>query len=92
MIQNIILPCEQCIALAMCVVRNLIICDELWNKLENSHLSSEQEILWTAIKERFPNMTRIRWETNPYPVHKWNEPENHIYARVGGMDDFEGKE
>lgn len=92
MTQNIILPCEDCVCLAMCVGKELIICDDLWNRLENCAISSYQERLWTIICERLPNMHRIRWETNPHPVHKWHETENHVYAKAGCMAIFEENE
>jgi len=81
MSQDIILPCKECISYAICIGEELILCDEIWSKLENCSISSYQERLWTIICQILPNMKRVRWETNPYPVHQWHNPEPRVYRR-----------
>ena len=83
MTQNTI-PCKECISFAICISNGLVICDDLWNQLEECKTESFQTMVCELIRETLPNMTRIRWETNPYS-NPSSRCEKHSYARNGGI-------
>ena len=76
-----VIPCKECISYAICISKELVICDLLWHDLEECSIQSYQEKLWTAMCEVLPNMDRVRWENNPYNLKSRNLYEQSVYQR-----------
>ena len=51
-------PCKQCISYAMCISRELIICNTLLDSIENMN-----EFNWTEINKILPEVYSIQYES-----------------------------